>query len=88
MALPVNSGSVFWSGVAVSRAVAASSGSQRALAGAPHEDSEAEARFLSAADLTGSQRAKISHANAERVFAIKPPPAITIRRRECSALRR
>lgn len=36
----------------------------------PYEDSAAEARFLSAADLTGSQRAKISHANAERVFGI------------------
>ena len=36
----------------------------------PYEDSAAEARFLSAADLTASQRAKISHANAERVFGI------------------
>lgn len=38
--------------------------------GFPYEDSAAEAVFLRGADLTGSQRAKISHANAERLFRI------------------
>ncbi|HUA05546.1 MAG TPA: amidohydrolase family protein [Solirubrobacteraceae bacterium] len=36
----------------------------------PYEDSSAATEFLRTADLTDSQRAKISHANAERVFGI------------------
>jgi 5-carboxyvanillate decarboxylase len=36
----------------------------------PYEDSAAATEFLRTADLTDSQRAKISHANAERVFGL------------------
>ena len=39
-------------------------------------NSAAEAAFLRGADLTGSQRAKISHTEAERLFRIPAPAAI------------
>lgn len=39
----------------------------------PYEDSNAATRFLRDAELTDSQRAKISHGNAERLFRGIPP---------------
>lgn len=41
----------------------------------PYEDSLRATAFLREADLSDSQRAKVSHGNAERLFRIPPAPA-------------